>query len=88
MNKTCTVQCHMVVLCTVTELICNISLGSTAPLYSLSMEICFFFNYCQQIKFRLILNMDFDKLFVSCYPNGRVPDSDLDVDLEKVSLFG
>ena len=29
----------MVVLCTVTELICNILIGSTASLYSLSIEI-------------------------------------------------
>jgi len=60
MNKTYTVHCHMVVICTVTELICNISFGSTTSLHSLSMEICFFY-YCQQIKFSLILKMYLDK---------------------------
>jgi len=38
-NKTYTVHCHMVALCTVTVLICNISIGSTASLCSLSMEL-------------------------------------------------
>ena len=38
-NKSYTVHCHMFVLCTVTVLICNISIGSNASLYSLSMEL-------------------------------------------------
>ena len=66
----------MVVLCTVTELTCNISFGSTASLCSLSMEIreaeffygkqillsmFFFENDCHQVKSSFILNMDLDK---------------------------
>ena len=62
----------MVVLCTVTELTCNISFGSTASLCSLSMEkgkqnfsnslsMFFFENDCHQVKSSFILNMDLDK---------------------------
>ena len=56
--------------CTVTELNCNISFGSTS-LYTLSMEIretdpfyenmFFFENFCQKVKSSFILNVDLDK---------------------------
>ena len=93
--------------------------GSTASLYTLSMEIwetaffywkqilinfsmkicCFFLkNYCQQVKSCFLLTwilislalfffLFWPFLFVSCYPNGKVPGSDLDVDSESVAFL-
>ena len=79
----------MVVLCTVTELICNISFGSTASLYSLSMEIReaeFFYGKQINMDKSGIVFLFRPFLFVSCYPHGKVPGSDLDIG-QKLSLF-
>ena len=58
----------------------------------------FFENYSQHVKSSFILNMDLDKpgivflfrpfLFISwCYPHGKVPGSDSDVDSESVAFL-